>query len=112
MDNLEKRKPYRNKRILEFSKGQPCTLEIPGVCNHNPETTVFCHFNKSFAGKGMGQKADDCAGVIACSSCHDVIDFRANMPNGQLISLALLNTYLLRGYYRTIRRLIDGSILK
>lgn len=50
-------------------------VRIPGVCNHNPETTVLAHYR--LAGYcGTGLKPDDDLGAWACSACHDVIDKR------------------------------------
>jgi hypothetical protein len=64
------------------ARGQDCTLRIPGVCNQNPETVVLCHSNRLEHGKGMGIKADDKYACFGCSSCHDVLDGRANRPDG------------------------------
>lgn len=99
-----KRIPYRNKKITRAAKGEDCTINYVN-CNYNPETTVFAHLNEYYAGKGMGQKADDCAGVFACSNCHD--DYDRNK-----IEDYSANYYLLRAYVRTIRRLIDLGVIK
>ena len=100
---LSKRNPYRNKKIRQSAKGEECTMNSP-VCNFNPETTVFCHLNESFAGKGIGQKADDCAGFYGCSDCHAAYDQNRLPPESGYF-------YLLRAYTRTIRRLIDKGVL-
>lgn len=106
MNDLTKRKPYRNKDILKAAEGENCT-----VCNRNDGTTVFCHLNDGWAGKGMGQKADDCAGFFGCSLCHDTYDGRIQMhPEGYY---AVKDpSIILRAYYRTIRRLLDKRILR
>ncbi|KKK97619.1 hypothetical protein LCGC14_2650980, partial [marine sediment metagenome] len=70
---LEKRIPYRNKKILQAAKGEACTMNAPG-CNCDSDTVVFCHINQSYAGKGTGQKADDYAGFFGCSACHYLYD--------------------------------------
>jgi len=70
-------------------------------CNGNPETTVFCHLNEQFAGKGMSQKADDCAGFYGCSSCHQLYD--TGHVEGWMV---------LRAYYRTIRRMLETGVLR
>lgn len=101
-----KRKAYRNRAILDAANGERCTVESPD-CNHNTETTVFAHFNESYAGKGAGQKADDCAGVFACSDCHDWLDYRANGTAHEQEK----EWYWRRAYYRTIRRLIEKGVL-
>jgi len=99
--NLTKRIPYRNKKITNAAKGEECTLNSE-YCNYNSETSVFCHLNESYAGKGTSQKADDCAGFIGCSGCHAAFD--SNKIKDYWI--------VLRAYYRTIRCLIDKGILK
>jgi hypothetical protein len=99
-----KHKPYRNKKILKAAKGEDCLARFPG-CPNNTETTVFCHLNESWAGKGMGIKADDCAGFFGCSYCHDIYD-------GRIKSYKLEPERVFQAYYRTIRRLLDLQILK
>lgn len=67
---LEKPTRWRLKKWTQAAKDQPCSMKIPGVCNRNPETTVFAHNN----GGGMGTKVDDWNGADMCSACHDVFD--------------------------------------
>ncbi len=64
------------------ARDQDCTLQILGVCNGDPTTTVLCHDNRLESGKGMGLKAPDTAACFGCSSCHDVLDGRAPRPEG------------------------------
>ena len=59
-------------KITESARGEQCQVRIPGVCNRDPETTVFAHLN----GGGMGMKQPDCEGAYCCSACHDVVDGR------------------------------------
>ena len=73
---FQKQLPYRNKKILAFARLNPCTINLPGVCNHDPETTVACHISSYELGHGKGVKADDCCIFYGCSSCHDVFDGR------------------------------------
>ena len=103
MTDLTKRKPYRNKKILQSARDQACTLNSP-KCNHNPETTVFCHLNEGYAGKGMGQKADDYAGFYGCSACHSYYD--------SLDCGSLFDSYILQAVIKTWRRLLDKGIIK
>ncbi|MEQ9947761.1 nuclease domain-containing protein [Pectobacterium aroidearum] len=65
---------FRSKALRESACGQTCTLQIPGICNCNRETTVLCHLPSPT--HGMGYKCDDFWAVYGCSSCHDVIDGR------------------------------------
>lgn len=67
--------------IRRSAKGEACTLMIPGVCNHDPATTVLCHSNALADGKGLGLKAPDTAACYGCSACHDVLDGRRALPH-------------------------------
>lgn len=60
--------------LTKLARGQPCMVKIPGVCNRNPETTVWAHSNLGRHGKGVGLKAHDCFGCFACSACHQWLD--------------------------------------
>ena len=71
---MQKKKAYRNRALLDMARGRECLLKIPGVCNHNPETTVACHSNQSKHGKGAGLKASEEFCVWGCSACHREID--------------------------------------
>ncbi|WP_261462338.1 DUF1364 domain-containing protein [Serratia proteamaculans] len=71
---MRKSPAFRSKALRDSARGQCCTLQIPGICNGNPETTVLCHLPSST--HGMGYKSDDYWAVFGCSSCHDVIDGR------------------------------------
>ena len=56
--------------LRKLAKGQECQARIPGICNHNPETTVLAHLN----GAGLGIKFPDLIGAWACSNCHAWLD--------------------------------------
>ena len=70
--NLQKQKPIRLKKLRDSARDAPCMLELPGVCNGNPATTVLAHRHRG----GMGQKCDDQDSLWMCSACHDVYDQR------------------------------------
>jgi len=69
-------KPSRPKMtpIRASARDQDCTLRFPGICNRNPETTVWCHSNRLADGKGMSLKAPDEQGCYGCSDCHAWLD--------------------------------------
>jgi hypothetical protein len=69
-------------KITESARGEECQVRIPGVCNFNPETTVWAHANGLAAGKGRGLKSPDALGTYACYACHAVIDGHARRPLG------------------------------
>lgn len=98
---LEKHVRYDNPNIRLAAHGETCTL--CGIANG---TTVFAHFNYSWAGKGMGLKADDCAGMFLCFKCHYSYDHQ-----GERHVEKIEDWEVLRAYYRTIRRLLDRGVL-
>ena len=63
--------------LRKLARGQECFLRLPGICNHNPETTVLAHIRNQWFSRGS--KPPDICGVFACSSCHDVVDGRAQV---------------------------------
>ncbi|NJN84280.1 MAG: DUF1364 domain-containing protein [Caldilineaceae bacterium] len=63
--------------LRKLAKGQDCQLRIPGVCNHNPETTVLAHLRMAGAG-GAGSKPRNLIGIHCCSACHDILDGRTD----------------------------------
>lgn len=72
-------KPMKSARpkmtpIRSSARNQDCTLRIPGICNYNPQTVVWCHSNESVDGKGAGLKARDPEGCYGCSACHSYYD--------------------------------------
>lgn len=75
-----KSKGPRMTPIRRAAKNQDCTLQIPGICNFDPATTVLCHSNNLADGKGMGLKAPDTEACFGCSACHDVLDGRRPRP--------------------------------
>jgi len=96
-----KQSPYRNKKTLQAARGQDCTLNSTW-CNYDPATTVFCHLNGQFAGKGMGIKADDFAGFDGCSGCHQAYDS------------GLIDDYqsILMAVVKTLKRRFNDGIIK
>lgn len=66
--------------IRRAARGQDCTIQLPGICNRDPATSVLCHSNALADGKGMGLKAPDTAAAIGCYACHEVLDGRRPRP--------------------------------
>lgn len=69
-------------RITESARNQECQIRIPGVCNRDPATVVWCHGNGSAAGKGFGMRAIDELGSYGCFACHNCYDRRTGPPDG------------------------------
>jgi len=66
----------KQTKITKSAKGEDCAFRFLGICNFNPETTVFCHINTKY--KGIGIKSPPIFGAYGCSSCHDALDGRSN----------------------------------
>jgi len=69
-----KRKSPASSAIRKSARGKDCTFRIPGVCNYDQSTSVWCHSNEYCDGKGKGIKARDEEGAYGCSSCHAFYD--------------------------------------
>lgn len=100
---------YRSPALRKSAKGETCTLQIVGVCNHNPETTVLAHLPDE--SKGMGRKSDDFVACFACSSCHDFIDGRVGAMTFWENPIDE-NFYKRRALTRTWRRWIELGLIK
>lgn len=69
---------HRQQWLLNKARGQQCTAQIEGMCNHDPATTVAAHI--SLPGLGaMGSKCHDLHVAWVCSACHDAIDRRTRL---------------------------------
>lgn len=105
-----KARARKSSPIRKSAQGEPCTLVLPGVCNHNPETVVWAHSNRYEHGKSMGRKAEDRYGCYACSSCHAVLDGQAPRPAG--VSKEDVETYFIQAMGRSRAILQDKGLLK
>lgn len=86
--------------LRKAARGRGCMIRLPGICNHNSETTVLAHVRLAGV-SGMGIKADDLLGAWACSACHDAIDRRRHTDlDRDAVRLAHLE-----GMVRTIAQL-------
>lgn len=76
-------------KLTKLARGRECQVRLPGICNHDPETTVLAHYR--LAGTcGMGIKPHDLLGAWACSSCHDEVDRRTRRIDAESAALAHL----------------------
>ena len=96
-------------KITESARGETCHIEIPGVCNGNPETTVWCHSNLQRHGKGMGLKSMDIFGAYGCSACHDLVDRRTRRPPG--MTFTEVEEYFNIGRDRSLLVLIEKGLV-
>ena len=97
---LQKHNHIRSKAITQAANGEACT-----ICGLQNDTVVFAHINEPWAGKGMGIKADDMAGMFLCEKHHDIYD-------GRIISSSPIQDWeITRAMYRTWRRLWERGII-
>ncbi|MGF7452573.1 DUF1364 domain-containing protein [Pasteurella bettyae] len=73
--------------LRKEAKGRECQVRLPGICNHNPETTVLAHY-RMVGLNGVGQKPDDIFGAWACDCCHAEIDRRTRIMDTEYVRLA------------------------
>jgi hypothetical protein len=76
-------------------------IRLPGICNHDPDTTVLAHV-RLIGVSGMGVKSPDLLGAWACSACHDVVDRRVKTN----IDIGEIRLAHLEGMVRTINQLV------
>ncbi len=93
-------------KITESARNEECQIRMPGICNGNPETVVWCHANGSAAGKGIGMKSPDLLGAYGCSSCHDEYDRRTSK-----LDLITARLYFAEGHYRSLVKLIERGLV-
>ena len=72
-------------KITQSARNEECTLRLPGICNYDPATTVWCHSNRGKDGKGMGLKSRDDNGAYGCSACHSVYDRQRPRPKNMTL---------------------------
>jgi len=108
--NARKAISMKQNKFTKSARGQDCTLQIMGVCNHNPETVVLCHIpDESGTGK-MGGKSSDWCAVFGCSACHDAIDGRD--PKAWNYVYQDKDWYIMRALKRTWRKWIEMELIK
>jgi hypothetical protein len=109
---VQKYKPYRNKRILEAAKGEACTW-----CGIEDGTVVAAHSNSGSDGKGVGKKSDDCFVAFLCAEHHKqydlklwriVYDLESDARREYLFGQSLFELCM----KRTWKRLLEKGVLK
>lgn len=80
--------------LRNLARGRDCTVNVPGVCNGNPETVVWAHSNHGKHGKAVGGKSHDHYGCFACSDCHDWLDNRAGFVDPEDRAAAFESAYI------------------
>lgn len=91
----------QQRKITSLARDQACEIRLPGICNHNPETTVPCHFRMAGL-SGMGYLPHEIFVAHGCRACHDYVDHHKD----DATQLAFAH-----GVLRTIAKLIrEGKV--
>lgn len=105
----------RSSVLMQSANGMPCSIRLPGICNHNPATTVCAHLPG--IGKSNASKVSDLHVAYACSACHDAIDRFTWEKRG--LTEAMVLDAMLRGHGETQSRMaglgiitVKGGVLK
>lgn len=93
---------------MKLARGQDCTVRIPGICCHNPETVVLAHYRMAGLA-GVGMKPSPLVGAWACASCHNEIDGRTRLSGLPREQLRLIHA---EACLRTLARLIEMGRIK
>jgi len=88
-------------KLTKLARGQNCQIRLE-CCNHNPETTVLCHF-RLIGISGMGIKPPSLLGAWGCSACHSYVDTHKDAETQ--LSFA-------KGVLRTIAALIEDGVCR
>ena len=97
----------KSKKIRDSAKGEDCTLNIPSVCNYDPETTVLCHF--TLHDGGSARLNGELSSGYGCVRCHNVIDRREYLDSQSATDLEF---YMRRSMVRTLDRLFEKGLLE
>ena len=62
----------KQTKVQKSARNETCTLEIAGICNYDPATTVLAHIGFK-DGSGKRIRVGERNAVYACSACHDAI---------------------------------------
>ena len=89
--------------LRKLAQNKRCQVRLPGICNHNIETTVLAHLRLADI-TGAGMKAPDLLGAWCCSSCHTETEQKKADDE--------IQRAFLEGIMRTQSQLIEMGLLK
>jgi hypothetical protein len=99
-------KPQKSQAVRQDARNRECTLQIPGVCCHDPARTVGNHM-RLFAFAGAAQKPDDIFILDACDCCHSIFDSRDKWERYGLTYQDVLRAFMLTLRNRRAAGLIE-----
>lgn len=83
---------YKSQALRDMAKGRKPLLLAPWENWGDPATTVFCHANWLWAGKGLGKKCYDFIGVFGTSEANMWLDQGSRAQKNER-QQAFLNIY-------------------
>jgi hypothetical protein len=92
------------KKIQASARGEECTVRLPGICSHNPETVVFAHLSGVRFGHGVGKKTR--WGCYACYECHREIDRQTTRLEKDYVKLAHYEAVI-----ETLDKLVEKGLI-
>ena len=99
-------------KITKAAEGKDCTARIPNVCDHDSTKTSWAHINSIRWGAGRSHKAPDICGLIACDSCHHVIDGRVRKNKlGELLDREFVKMCAYEGHLESLMILWEEGII-
>lgn len=97
--------------VRKAAAGEGCTMQVVGVCNHQPETVILAHL-RWIGDCGTGIKPTDLQAVFACSECNRWTDSPTPAEAADRARYeAERNFYALRAMVRTQLRLVAKGII-
>ena len=99
-------------KITKSASGKRCTMRLPGVCNHDPATTIWSHINSVRWGSGRGHKSPDICGAYTCSDCGDAIDGRRlKDKNGERLDKEFVRLCAYEAHFESLMILWEEGII-
>ena len=99
-------RPKAATKLRKAAAQQDCKMQLPGICNFNPETVVAAHI-RAPGMAGIGQKPHDILTVHACSSCHDEMDRRTRIMDSESVKALTLEAFC-----RTLMWYIENDLIE
>ena len=91
--------------LREAARGRDCTMQVPGICNHDPATVVLAHEN----GGGLALKRHDLRSAFLCSKCHSYYD---GATDGHSSSRRTRDIFFMAAHMRTLQIFIDDGYIQ
>ena len=94
--------PIESTPLRRAAEGKECTMNVAGVCNYDPSTTIPAHIN--FEGGCMGGKTDDISLADCCFDCHQWYDNEDGTEEER-------HFYGARAVLRTLKRRVNEGLI-